>query len=71
MFVDNDANVMALSERRGHLEQHRDLLFVKASTGIGLGIVSGGQLVRGALGAAGEIGHNKIPSASRAALPLR
>ena len=69
VFVDNDANVMALSERRGQLEQHRDLLFVKASTGIGLGIVSGGQLVRGALGAAGEIGHNKIPSAS--GLPCR
>ena len=69
VFVDNDANVMALSERRGQLEQHRDLLFVKASTGIGLGIVTGGQLLRGALGAAGEIGHSKIPSAS--GLPCR
>jgi predicted NBD/HSP70 family sugar kinase len=69
VFVDNDANVMALSERRGHLEHHRDLLFLKASTGIGVGIVNGGQLLRGALGAAGEIGHNKIPSAS--GLPCR
>ena len=69
VFVDNDANVMALSERRGHLERHRDLLFVKASTGIGIGIVTGGQLLRGAIGAAGEIGHNKIPSAS--GLPCR
>jgi predicted NBD/HSP70 family sugar kinase len=69
MFIDNDANVMALSERRGHLEQHRDLLFVKASTGIGVGIVNGGQLLRGALGAAGEIGHTKIASAS--GLPCR
>lgn len=59
VFVDNDANVMALSERRGHLERHRDLLFVKASTGIGVGIVSGGQVLRGAWGAAGEIGHTK------------
>ena len=63
VYVDNDANVMALSERRGHLERHRDLVFVKASTGIGVGIVSGGQLLRGALGAAGEIGHTKIPAA--------
>jgi predicted NBD/HSP70 family sugar kinase len=63
VFVDNDVNVMALSERRGHLERHRDLLFVKASTGIGVGIVTGGQLLRGVLGAAGEIGHSKIPAA--------
>ena len=63
VFVDNDANVMALSERRGHLERHRDLLFVKASTGIGVGIVSDGRLLRGAIGAAGEIGHTKVASA--------
>jgi predicted NBD/HSP70 family sugar kinase len=69
VFVDNDANVMALSERRGHLERHRDLLFVKASTGIGIGIVTDGQLLRGALGAAGEIGHNKIATAH--GLPCR
>jgi predicted NBD/HSP70 family sugar kinase len=69
VFVDNDANVMALSERRGHLEQHRDLLFVKASTGIGVGIVTDGRLLRGALGAAGEIGHNKIATAQ--GLPCR
>ena len=54
---------MALSERRGHLERHRDLLFVKASTGIGVGIVSGGRVLRGARGAAGEIGHTKTPAA--------
>ncbi len=69
VFVDNDANVMALSERRGHLETHRDLLFVKASTGIGVGIVSGGEVLRGAWGAAGEIGHTK--SAAADGLPCR
>ena len=69
VLVDNDANVMALSERRGHLERHRDLLFVKASTGIGVGIVTDGRLLRGALGAAGEIGHNKIAAAQ--GLPCR
>jgi predicted NBD/HSP70 family sugar kinase len=63
VFVDNDANVMALSERRGHLERHRDLLFVKASTGIGVGIVTGGRVLRGAWGAAGEIGHTKTSAA--------
>jgi predicted NBD/HSP70 family sugar kinase len=69
VFVDNDANVMALSERRGHLEHHRDLLFVKASTGIGVGIVSGGHVLRGAWGAAGEIGHTKVAAAE--GLPCR
>lgn len=69
LFCDNDANVMALSERRGHLERYRDLVCVKASTGIGVGIVVGGQLVRGALGAGGEVGHTKTPAA--AGLPCR
>ncbi|MCW2819259.1 MAG: hypothetical protein JWR42_2046, partial [Marmoricola sp.] len=63
VFVENDANAMALSERRGLLESHRDLLFVKASTGLGVGIVTGGQVVRGGIGAAGEIGHTKIHAA--------
>ena len=63
VFVDNDANVMALSERRGHLETFDELLFVKASTGIGVGVVAGGRLVRGGLGAGGEIGHTKTPAA--------
>ncbi|QDP98287.1 ROK family protein [Microlunatus elymi] len=63
VFVENDANAMALSERRGHLEQHRDLTFLKASTGIGIGVVVDGRLVRGRLGAAGEIGHTKITAA--------
>ncbi|MGA8211552.1 MAG: ROK family protein [Nocardioidaceae bacterium] len=69
VFVDNDANVMALSERRGHLERYRDLLFVKASTGLGVGIVSAGQVLRGARGAAGEIGHTRTPAAE--GLPCR
>lgn len=64
LFCDNDANVMALSERRGHLERYRDLVFVKASTGIGVGVVAGGGLVRGALGAGGEVGHTKTPAAA-------
>lgn len=62
-FVDNDANVMALSERRGHLERFRHALLVKASTGLGVGVVSDGRILRGALGAAGEVGHTKTPAA--------
>ncbi|WP_310528564.1 ROK family transcriptional regulator, partial [Nocardioides sp.] len=63
LVVDNDCNVMALSERDGHLLEHDDVLVLKASTGLGLGIVAGGALVRGHLGAAGELGHVKVAAA--------
>jgi predicted NBD/HSP70 family sugar kinase len=57
VLVDKDVNVMAVAEQRGPLRDVRDLLVVKASTGIGVGIVSGGALQRGSLFAAGELGH--------------
>jgi predicted NBD/HSP70 family sugar kinase len=63
-FVDNDANALALSERRGHLETFGDAVMLKASTGLGAGLVVGGRLLRGALGAAGEVGHVKVPAAA-------
>lgn len=56
IHVENDVNVLALAERRRHPDID-DILVIKASTGIGAGIVAHGQLVRGAFGAAGEIGH--------------
>jgi predicted NBD/HSP70 family sugar kinase len=52
--------MMAIAEQRGPLCGVRDLLMVKASTGIGVGIVSGGALQRGSLSAAGELGHIPI-----------
>jgi len=60
VHLDNDVNVMALGEHRLRHDVD-DLLFVKASTGIGAGIVSGGRLQRGAYGSAGEIGHIPVP----------
>lgn len=58
VLVDNDVNVLAIGEhRRLYADQTGDLLFVKISTRIGTGIVAGGKILRGALGAAGEIGH--------------
>ena len=36
------------------------MFFIKAGTGIGSGIISGGQIFRGAQGAAGDIGHIQI-----------
>ncbi|UED83258.1 ROK family transcriptional regulator [Streptomyces profundus] len=59
-LVDNDVNLMALAERRRHLPGVDHLLFVKMGTGIGCGIVAGGQLHRGARGSAGDIGHIRV-----------
>lgn len=65
VLVDNDVNVMALGEHfAAHRGQAEDLLFVKASTGIGAGIIAGGRLQRGALGAAGDLGHIRVHDGS-------
>jgi predicted NBD/HSP70 family sugar kinase len=61
VFVDNDVNVMALGEFQSHW-QHEvgDLLFVKVATGIGCGMILGGEVHRGRVGAAGDIGHVRV-----------
>lgn len=61
VLVDNDVNLLALGERASRFPRALDLMFVKVGTGIGAGIVSGGLLQRGALGAAGDLGHVQIP----------
>ena len=57
VVVENDANMAALAElnhgRGGH---HRSFVFITVGTGIGMGIVIDGRLIRGSRGAAGEIG---------------
>jgi len=63
VILDNDANVIALAERRGDRQSFDDVLVLKASTGLGVGIIAGGVLQRGAVQGAGEIGHNKTPAA--------
>jgi predicted NBD/HSP70 family sugar kinase len=66
--VDNDANLMALGE---HRTVHPDLdhaVYVKAGTGIGAGVISAGQLHRGAKGSAGDISHCRVASADPAPL---
>ena len=61
VMVDNDVNVMALGElHAGTARSVRDLLFVKIGTGIGCGIVVGGQIYRGVNGSAGDIGHIQV-----------
>ncbi|KOV74598.1 ROK family transcriptional regulator [Streptomyces sp. AS58] len=60
VFVDNDANLMALAE---HQANHRDcaaFVLVKVSTGIGAGVVIGRDVFRGVDGGAGDIGHIRL-----------
>ncbi|WP_425956463.1 ROK family protein [Xylanimonas sp. McL0601] len=63
VLVDNDVNIMALGEHRAAWPDVRDLLFVKVGTGIGAGIIADGLLMRGAQGAAGDLGHVALPGA--------
>ncbi len=56
VFLGNDANCAAVGELV-YGWRAKDFLYVTWSTGIGGGIVSGGQVIWGATGQAGEIGH--------------
>jgi glucokinase len=53
--IDNDVNLAALAEARAR--SCEDLAFIGVGTGVGMGIISGGRLIGGAHGAAGELGQ--------------
>jgi glucokinase-like ROK family protein len=58
IFVDNDADLGALGEwTYGAGKGESNLAYVKLGTGVGCGILIDGQIYRGVLGTAGEIGH--------------
>ncbi|MET4901417.1 ROK family transcriptional regulator [Paenarthrobacter sp. CC6] len=61
VLVDNDVNIMALGERTAYWPDHDNFLFIKVATGIGAGIISSGELQRGANGTAGDLGHVRVP----------
>jgi predicted NBD/HSP70 family sugar kinase len=69
LFLANDAVVLAGSELFGRAERPREALVVKASTGLGLGVVANGQILTGHAGVTGELGHCKVPAAD--GLPCR
>lgn len=59
--VNNDCNAAALAERRfGAGKGVDDLIYMTISTGIGGGLISGGRLLLGNHGSAGEIGHTTV-----------
>jgi predicted NBD/HSP70 family sugar kinase len=60
--VSNDVNLCALGEARSLPPEQSPLLFVTIGAGIGGGFVgSGGEVHQGSDGAAGDIGHIRVP----------
>ena len=61
VFLDNDANLVAMAELKFGLGQRRnDFIVVTIEAGVGMGIVLGGHLYRGTRGSGGEFGHTKV-----------
>jgi glucokinase len=64
--IDNDVNVATLAEHRsGAAKGHDDVLGVFVGTGVGGGVVLGGELRRGPRGLGGEIGHTMFQPGGR------
>ena len=58
VVLENDASAAALGEKwRGAGREVDDLVLLTLGTGIGGGIISGGRVIRGFAGMAGELGH--------------
>jgi len=66
-FVDNDVNLAAIGElRAGAAQGASDFIFLAIGTGIGAGIVLKGEVHRGNIWRAGEIGYMLVPGTSDA-----
>ena len=62
--LDNEANLAALGEfRAGASAGTPDLLLLTGEVGVGGGVITGGQLLRGAKGYSGEVGHMLVDPA--------
>ncbi len=58
VILENDANAAALGEKwMGAGKNVNDLVLLTLGTGVGGGIISGGKVLRGFVGMAGELGH--------------
>jgi len=59
--VDNDVNTLAVAERQfGAGRDAADFILITIGRGVGLGVVVGGEIYRGAHGGAGEFGHMTV-----------
>ena len=70
VLVENDVNLAAYGEARAGVGKEEDsLVFLSFGTGIGMGSVIGGRLLRGAHGRAGEIAYLPIGDAPHLRAP--
>ncbi|MGO4483118.1 putative NBD/HSP70 family sugar kinase [Rhizobium pisi] len=61
VIIENDVNLAAQGEKwRGHGVDTDNFAFIALGTGVGMGIIANGGLLRGARGAAGEIAYLPI-----------
>ncbi|OUS04257.1 hypothetical protein A9Q96_14995 [Rhodobacterales bacterium 52_120_T64] len=61
VFLDNDANLVAIAEQRFGLgREARNFIVVSVEQGVGMGIVIDGKLHRGFHGCGAELGHTKV-----------
>ena len=66
VVVENDATAAAVAERIGGVAQNlKSYCYIYFGAGLGLGVVADGQVMRGAYGNAGEIGHVTVQSGTR------
>lgn len=66
VVVENDATCAAVGEwTLGAARGAQDMVMVTVGTGIGVGLVAAGQVVRGAAGYAGEAGHMVVQPGGR------
>lgn len=64
VWVDNDVNTLAVADKwLGAGAEVNHFLTVTIGRGIGLGVVLNGDIYRGAIGAAGELGHTIVDPA--------
>jgi len=62
VFVEQDANAGVLAQYWHNEEDYKNnvLVYVADGQGVGAGIISNGELLKGSIGVAGEIGHTTI-----------
>jgi predicted NBD/HSP70 family sugar kinase len=70
VLVENDVNAMVVGELEAMPAGTTELLVVKVGTGVGCGIITGGRVLRGAVGAAGDIGHTAADTTGTHLPPL-
>lgn len=64
VFIEQDANAAALAQywnsNSDEKLQNKMLIYIAIGQGVGAGIISNGEIIRGAEGIAGEIGHTCV-----------